>query len=70
MIDLLIRLPSGEVMVIDHKSSPIRPDQCAAKAASFGGQLAAYRAALEAQGLTVAGAWIHFPLAAVMANVA
>jgi ATP-dependent exoDNAse (exonuclease V) beta subunit len=68
MIDLLLRLSSGEVVVIDHKTSPIRADQCAAKAATFGGQLAAYRAALEAQGLTVAGTWIHFPLAAAVAQ--
>ncbi len=68
-IDLLLRLPSGEVVVIDHKSSPIRPDQCAPKAATFGGQLAAYRSALEAQGLTVAGTWIHFPLAAALVRL-
>jgi ATP-dependent exoDNAse (exonuclease V) beta subunit len=70
VIDLLLRLPSGEVMVIDHKSSPIHPQQCAEKAATFAGQLAAYRAALEAQGLAVREMWIHFPLAAVMASVA
>ncbi len=57
-------------MVIDHKSSPIRPDKCAAKAATFGGQLAAYREALAAQGRMVAATWIHFPLAASMAKVA
>ncbi len=70
VIDLLLRLPSGEVAVIDHKSSPIRAEQSAAKAASFAGQLHAYREALVAQGLTVREMWIHFPLAAVMAKVA
>jgi ATP-dependent exoDNAse (exonuclease V) beta subunit len=69
VIDLLLRLPSGEVVVVDHKSSPIRADHCADKAASFAGQVAAYREALMAQGLAVREAWIHFPLAAVMANV-
>ena len=62
----LLSLPSGEVVVIDHKSSAIRPEPCATKAATFGGQLAAYRAALAAQGFTVAGTWIHFPLAAAV----
>jgi len=70
VIDFLLRLPSGEVVVVDHKSSPIRADHCADKAASFAGQLCAYRDTLVAQGLVVRETWIHFPLAAVMANVA
>jgi len=69
-VDLLLRLPGGEVVVVDHKSSPIRPDQCADKAVTFAGQLRAYRETLVAQGLVVRETWIHFPLAAVMANVA
>lgn len=70
VIELLLRLPSGEVVVVDHKSIPIRLEQCADKAARFAGQLAAYREALIAQELVVQATWIHFPLAAVMANVA
>jgi hypothetical protein len=68
-VDLLLRLPSGEFVVVDHKSGPVRRDQLSVKAASYAGQLAAYREALEAQGLRVAGMWIHFPLAAGMVGV-
>jgi hypothetical protein len=68
-VDLLLHLPGGDVIVVDHKSSPIRPDQCADKVVTFAGQLTAYREAIAAQGLTVAGTWIHFPLAAVVARI-
>jgi ATP-dependent exoDNAse (exonuclease V) beta subunit len=61
---------SGEVVVVDHKSGPVRRNQLAAKAATYAGQLAAYREALKAQGLTVAATWIHFPLAGAMAGMA
>lgn len=33
-IDLLLQLPSGGLVVIDHKSAPIRRDHCSAKAAT------------------------------------
>lgn len=69
VIDLLLRLPSGEEVVMDQKSSLIRAEQCAAKAASFTGQLHAHGEALVAQGLTVRVMWIHFPMAPVLANV-
>jgi len=65
-IDLLLRLPTGRVVVIDHKSSPIRRDHCAAKARQFTGQIAAYREVLERRGEKIETAWIHFPLAGVM----
>lgn len=51
------------------KRSPIRPDQCAARTVAFGGQIRAYREALAAQDLAVRETWIHFPLAAGMADV-
>jgi ATP-dependent exoDNAse (exonuclease V) beta subunit len=68
-IDLLLRLPDGSVVVVDHKSSPIRRELCSTKAATYAGQLAAYRDALAAQDLPVTAAWIHFPLAAAVASV-
>jgi ATP-dependent exoDNAse (exonuclease V) beta subunit len=68
-VDLLLCLPGGNVVVVDHKCGPIRRDGLAAKAATYAGQLAAYREALEAQGLAVAATWIHFPLAGAMAGV-
>ena len=67
-IDLLIQLPSGDVVVIDHKSAPIRRDHCQAKAGQYAGQLAAYREVLTSAGETVESTWIHFPLAGVMAQ--
>ena len=50
-------------------SGPVRGDHLAAKAATYAGQLAAYREALTAQGLTVAATWIHFPLAAAVGRM-
>jgi ATP-dependent helicase/nuclease subunit A len=68
-IDLLLRLPNGNMVVVDHKSGPVRREHIAAKAASYAGQLEAYREALAAQGLGVAATWIHFPLAAGIARL-
>ena len=65
-IDLVLQLPSGGVVVIDHKSAPIRRQHCATKIAQFSGQLAAYREVLTATGQTVESEWIHFPLAGVV----
>ena len=67
-IDLLLQLPSGSVVVIDHKSAPIRREQCEAKAAQFTGQLSAYNEMLTSAGKTVESTWIHFPLAGVIAK--
>lgn len=67
-IDLVLQLPSGGVVVIDHKSAPIRRQHCATKIAQFSGQLAAYREVLTATGQTVESEWIHFPLAGVVAR--
>lgn len=68
-VDLLLQLPDGDVVVVDHKSAPIRREHCANKAATYAGQLSAYREILRAQGMTIKSAWIHFPLAGVMAEV-
>jgi len=67
-IDLLLQLPSGDVVVIDHKSAPIQRQQCAAKAAHYSEQIAAYRELLTATGHTVESEWIHFPLTGVVAR--
>jgi hypothetical protein len=68
-VDLLLQLPGGELVVIDHKSAPIRREHCAAKAATFSGQLRSYRESLHTMGETVIATWIHFPLAGVMAEM-
>lgn len=68
-VDLLLRLPRGVAVVVDHKSSPIPRAQLAPRAAAYAGQLAAYREALAAQPLQVAATWIHFPLAGGMARI-
>lgn len=65
-IDILLELPTGEVVLIDHKSAPIRRDSCSGKAAKYAGQLAAYEEILQGGGATVSGKWIHFPLAGVV----
>jgi len=65
-IDLLLELPSGELVIIDHKSAPIRRNACAEKAAEYVGQLRAYNEILKGAGETVKATWIHFPLAGVM----
>lgn len=69
VIDSLLTLPDGTVVIIDHKSGPIRRDQCEAKALTYRGQLAAYQQALSAQGLRVQQTWIHFPLGAAMVKL-
>jgi ATP-dependent helicase/nuclease subunit A len=68
-IDLLLVLPDGKAVIVDHKAAPIRREQCAAKAETYFGQLQAYQEILRAQSLNTATAWIHFPLAGVMAIV-
>ena len=67
--DLLLRLPSGELVIVDHKCGPVRRDHAAAKAAQYVAQLSAYREALTAQDLNVAATWVHFPLAAAVAQI-
>ena len=60
-IDLMLRLPSGQVVVIDHKSAPLRREHCEAKAGQFTGQLAAYSEIFASTGETIESTWIHFP---------
>jgi ATP-dependent exoDNAse (exonuclease V) beta subunit len=59
-IDLLVETPKGWI-VIDHKSTSTGIDQLPHIAAHYGGQLAAYKAALETvTDKPVLGQWIHF----------
>lgn len=67
-IDILLQLPSGELVVIDHKSAPIRRGYCETKAKEYAGQLAAYSEALTSAGEVIKSTWIHFPLAGVLAK--
>jgi ATP-dependent exoDNAse (exonuclease V) beta subunit len=69
VLDLALELDGGDIVLIDHKSSPIRHDQCPDKAVTFHGQLDAYRKTLEVQGINVKEIWIHFPLSGVMAKM-
>lgn len=61
-IDLLIELPDGELICIDHKAIPVGQGGWSSSAAKHVGQLRAYREALEALGYRVGGTWIHLPL--------
>jgi len=65
-VDLLLELQTGEVVVIDHKSAPVRRDACIRKSEEYSGQIAAYEQILDSAGATVVDKWIHFPLAGVM----
>ncbi len=69
VVDLLLRLPDGGVVVVDHKAGSVRPADAAARAATHAAQLAAYREALAAQPLEVRDTWIHFALGGVMVGV-
>ena len=68
-VDLLLELPSGAVVVVDHKAGATVAERVPAKAAVYAGQLAAYREALEAQGLEVDSCWLHFPLAGALVGL-
>ena len=39
--DVLLDLPDGACVIVDHKDAPIRREHCAAKAATFAGQITA-----------------------------
>jgi len=65
-LDLILELPDGRLVVIDHKSAPIRRSQCEVKAKQYAGQLVAYEEALIDQRSFVDSTWIHFPLAGIM----
>lgn len=67
-LDLVLEVSDGTFVIIDHKSAPIRRQHCAAKAASYAGQLIAYKEMLEGDGREVTTSWIHFPLAGVVAE--
>ena len=67
-LDLVLQLAGGGVVIIDHKSAPIKRDVCAKHAAQYTEQLLAYREMLAASGHDVHSCWIHFPLAGVMAK--
>lgn len=68
-LDLVLELVDGTLVIIDHKSAPIRRTHCAAKAATYAGQLTAYKEMLRSDRQPVASSWIHFPLAGVVAEL-
>jgi len=65
-IDLILELPDGRIVIVDHKSSPIRREHCLAKAATYAAQLNAYREIMTEMGYHNIQTWIHFPLAGVV----
>ncbi|WP_162910120.1 UvrD-helicase domain-containing protein [Azohydromonas sediminis] len=61
--DLVLRTATGWVL-IDHKSAPVGSSQWDSLAQAYGGQLAAYREALQAaSGLPVEAMWLVLPVA-------
>ncbi|MDB4396477.1 UvrD-helicase domain-containing protein [bacterium] len=69
-LDLVLKLSNGTFVIIDHKSAPIRREYCEAKAATYAGQLEAYKEMLHTDENSVAATWIHFPLAGVAVEFA
>lgn len=67
--DLVLDLPEGDCVIVDHKSAPIRREQCHTKAATFASQIRGYCETVAAAGETVRSAFIHFPLASVVAEM-
>jgi hypothetical protein len=68
-IDLLLRTISGWIL-LDHKSTPQGQDRWADLAAQYGGQLAAYREAVEAvTGVPVLETWLLLPVAGAAVRV-
>ena len=67
--DLLLQLPDGDIVIVDHKSAPIRREHCLAKAATFASQIRAYCEMVTTAGEKVRSAFIHFPLAGVIAEL-
>jgi superfamily I DNA/RNA helicase len=68
-IDLLLELPGGGVVIIDHKAAPVSRRNAIAKAVSYAGQIGLYRAALRLQDIDVRHAWVHLPMTGVMVDV-
>lgn len=69
-VDLVLELADGTFVIIDHKSAPIRRQYCEAKAATYTGQLAAYKEMMQAEKNAVVLTSIHFPLAGVVVEFA
>lgn len=67
-LDLVLQLADGDLVIIDHKSAPLRREHCAAKAASYSGQLSAYQEMIRSADQSIRSTWIHFPLAGVLAE--
>ena len=67
--DLLLDLPDGSVVILDHKSAPIRREHCRAKAATFASQVRGYCETVTVAGQAVRSAFIHFPLAGVIVEM-
>ena len=68
-IDLLLWLPNGEVVLVDHKSAPLRRADCLSKAATFTSQLLSYQEILRLLKIPVRSTWIHFPLPGTVAEM-
>ena len=65
-LDLLLELADGSLVLIDHKSAPIRRQYCQSKALEYSGQIDAYREILERNGVSVKASYIHFALAGTL----
>ena len=62
VMDLLLELPDGRCVVVDHKSAPLGEKAWVAKAQEFSGQVLGYAEALKGCGVKGVECWIHFPI--------
>ena len=67
-LDLVLELSDGSFVIVDHKSAPIRRQYCEAKAATYRGQIEAYKEMIHTDKKPVVSSWIHLPLAGVVAE--
>lgn len=68
-VDLVLLLPGRKAAVVDHKGVIVPEEEVVAKAKDYSGQLGAYRQVLEANGVQVVAAFVHFPLAGAVVRL-
>jgi|GEM_PF-697953 len=66
IMDLVLELPNGSVVLIDHKSGQVDESEALSYAQNYAPQLDAYREMLEQNELVIDSMWIHLPMIGLM----